>query len=122
MPSGSASGSAASGSCAGTASAAHFARSVTSGPDLPPRHLALDLALGLDIPVDLLAQLVRLGNVEVNLLLEDVTQPAARHADVIEVLHQNQRIHRREVVRVVHLLHGGILPTTRRRTASRATA
>src|SRR5258708_984153 len=31
------------------------------GADLAPGHLALDLALGLDVPVDLLADLVRLG-------------------------------------------------------------
>ena len=84
----------------------------TSGADVPTRHLALDLALSLDVLVDLLAELVRLGGVEVDLLLEDVAQPSARHPDVVQVLHEHERIHRREIGRVVHLLHGRILPGT----------
>jgi len=79
------------------------------GADLAPCHFAFDLALGLDVAVDLLPDLVRLRRVEVELLLEDVRQAAARHPDVIEVLHQDQGIHRGEVRRVVHLLHGRIL-------------
>ena len=72
---------------------------------LPPGHLALDLALRLDVAVDLLAQLVRLGRVQVDLLLQDVRQPAAGHPDVVQVLHQDQRIHRGEVGRGIHLVH-----------------
>src|SRR5438046_2010649 len=84
-----------------------------SGADLAARHLALDLALGLHVAIDLLAELVRLRGVEVNLLLEDVRQAAARHADVVEVLHEHERVHRRQIGRVVHLLHAGILATRR---------
>ena len=75
------------------------------GADLAAGHLAFDLALGLDVAVDLLAEVVRLGRVEVGLLLEHVRQAPARHPDVVEVLHQDERVHRRQVRRVVHLLH-----------------
>ena len=80
-----------------------------SGADAPPRHLALDLALGLDVAIDLLAELVRLGGVEVDLLLEDVRQPPARHAHVVQVLHQDQGVHRGEVGGRVHLLHRRVM-------------
>src|SRR4029077_21230655 len=63
--------------------------SFDSGADPSPRHLAFDLALGLDVSVDLLAELVRLGGVEVDLLLEDVRQAPAGHPHVIQVLHQH---------------------------------
>ena len=80
-----------------------------SGPDLAPGHLALDLALGLHVAVDLLAQLVRLGRVQVDLLLQDVRQPAAGHPHVIQVLHQDQRVHGGQIRRRVHLLHRGVM-------------
>lgn len=45
-----------------------------SGADLAARHLGLDLPLGLHVPVDLHAQLIRLRDVQVNLLLEHVAE------------------------------------------------
>src|SRR4029078_7153339 len=84
------------------------------GPDLAPRHLALDLAFRLDVAVYLLAELVRLRSVQMDLLLEDVRQSAAGHADVVQVLHQDQWIHRGQIRWVVHLLHGRIVARLRR--------
>src|SRR5690606_11067147 len=68
-----------------------------SGADPAARHLTLDLALRFHVAVDLLAELIRLGRVEVDLLLEDVREPAAGHPDVVQVLHEDQRIHGGEV-------------------------
>lgn len=85
------------------------ARVLRSGADVASRHLALDLALRLDIAVDLLAELVRLRCVEVDLLLEDVRQPPTGHPDMVEVLHQDERVHRGQVGRVIHLLHARIV-------------
>ncbi len=77
-----------------------------SGADAAPGELGLDLPLGFHVAVDLHPQLVRLRQVEVHLLLQDVAQTAGRHPDMVEVLHEDERVHRSEVVRVVHLLHG----------------
>jgi len=80
-----------------------------SGAELAAGHLGLDLALSLDVLVDPIAQLVGLWRVEMNLLLEDVAQAPARHADVVEILHQHERIHSRQVAGFVHQLHGAIV-------------
>src|SRR2546421_43091 len=90
-----------------------------SGADLAARHLRFDLALGLDVTVDLLAQLVRLRDVEVDLLLEDVREATAGDPHMIEVLHEHERVHRGEVAIVVHQLHGGIVEGCRGRTGAR---
>ena len=74
-----------------------------------PRHLALKLALGLNVLVDLVAELVRLGGIEVHLLLEDVGEAAGGHAAVVEVLHQDEGVHGGELGGVVHGLHVAIL-------------
>ena len=76
-----------------------------SGADAASGELGLDLALRFHVAVDLHAQLVGLRQVQVHLLLQDVAQASSRHPRVVEVLHQDEWIHRRQVVRVVHLLH-----------------
>ncbi len=76
------------------------------GAEAAAGHLPFDLAFGLDVLVDLTPDLVRFWRVQVNLLLEDVAQSPTRHAHVIEVLREDQRVHRRKIVGVVHLLHG----------------
>ena len=80
-----------------------------SGAELAPGHLGLYLALGLHVRVDTIAHLVGRGRVEVDLLLKDVAQAAARHPDVVQVLHQVERVHCREIAGFVHQLHGWIV-------------
>ena len=75
------------------------------GADSPPSHLSLELALGLHVVVDLVAELVRLGGIEVDLLLQDVGEAAGGHPAVVEVLHQDEGVHGGELGGVVHGLH-----------------
>ena len=75
------------------------------GADSPPSHLGFELALGLHVVVDLVTEFVRLGGVEVDLLLQDVGEAAGSHAAVVEVLHQDEGVHGGELGRVVHGLH-----------------
>ena len=79
------------------------------GSDQSPRHFGLQLALGLHVLVDLVAELVRLGGVEVHLLLEDVGEAPRGHAAVVQVLHEDQGVHGGELGCVVHGLHVAIL-------------
>ena len=77
----------------------------TLGADAAAGHLGFELALGLHVMVNLVAELVRLGGIEVDLLLEDVGEAAGGHAAVVEVLHQDEGVHRGELGGVVHGLH-----------------
>ena len=75
------------------------------GTNPTPRHLRFKLAFGLHVLVDLVAELIRLGGVEVDLLLEDVGEASRGHAAVVQVLHQDEGVHGGEFGCVVHGLH-----------------
>ena len=80
-----------------------------SGSKLAAGHLSLDLALGLYVGVDSIAQFVGRRRVEVDLLLEYVAEPPARHPDVVQILHEHERVHRRQVAGFIHQLHASIV-------------
>ena len=75
------------------------------GADAATGHFGFKLALGLHVVVDLVAELVRLGGIEVDLLLQDVGEAAGGHPAVVEVLHQDEGVHGGELGGVVHGLH-----------------
>ncbi len=75
-----------------------------------PRHLAFDHALHDEVLLDPAPELVRLGGVEVDVLLELEAELAAEHAGVIQISAEEDLVHAPQMLLVEQILVSQQLP------------